>query len=173
MNNKGLLMFSILAASMIWASPNFGQEAPHPAQPPQPPQTVQANLTRQFSSAMGAIAGRQTTFGDWYGVAADCMPLDWNEIIITRAPRHGPAQVISKNEPISFPDSNPRKACNGKPIAAKALIYTPDKTYAGSDTMAVQKVSSNGVMETVTYNITVLLEDAGDNVTKPEGTTDK
>jgi hypothetical protein len=163
-----------LVSTQAFAQTDQPPQTP-PARTNQASQPIPANLTRQFSTAMGAIAGRQTTFADWYAIAADCVPLNWYEIIITRAPQHGEAQVVSKDEPISYPDSNPRKTCNGKPIAAKALTYTPDKAYAGADSMAVQKISSNGYLETVTFTITViqLSENVADKAATPENATDK
>jgi hypothetical protein len=146
-----------------------------PAQTIPGAQTIRTNLTRLHVTTMGAIAGRQTTFGDWYGIGLDCLSWDWEEIIISTAPQHGHAQVISKNDVVNFPDSNPRKICNGRQVASKALTYTPDKTYSGTDMMVVQKVSASGVMETATYNITVLQPSEGtaNNATASENSTDK
>ena len=157
---------------LLVMSPGFAQT--QQATPSaQPNQVTRADMTHKFSTAMGAIAGRQTTFGDLYGVTADCVPLNWYEIIITQTPQHGQAHVVSKDEVVSYLDSNPRKTCNGKPITAKALIYTPDKDYAGGDMIAIQRVSSNGVLENVTYHITVLRDPTGDKATATEETTDK
>jgi hypothetical protein len=118
------------------------------------PVTAHAQMVEKaFSKA--AVAGRTSTLDAYYGVKLDCAPIDWVDVRIVEPPQNGKAVVSKGSVLMYYPDTNPRKTCNGKPVEGQRLQYTPNENAQGDDRIVVEVVNSSGQNLKYTYDITV------------------
>jgi hypothetical protein len=119
------------------------------------PTSLMAQDTQDEIINATAIAGRQSLLGEWYGMKADCTPVDWVEIVVVTPPEHGKFEVKSMDSAANYPPTNSRWRCNGKALPAKFIAYMPDENYAGSDKIIYDRILSSGQGSRVRLNINV------------------
>ena len=118
-------------------------------------QNLASNANGEGSIEKYTISGRKSVFGQYYSVKLNCTPADWTEVTITQEPLHGKAKLVEQLATMQYAKTNPRSSCNGKSIKAKALEYTADKDYKGSDQIVVELVNDTGQLLKFDYKITV------------------
>jgi hypothetical protein len=94
--------------------------------------------------AKAAVAGRTSTLDAFYGVKLDCVPIEWVDVRVVEPPHNGKAVVSKGTVLMHYPDSNPRKGCNGKPIEGMRLLYTPNDNAQGDDRIVIEIINSSG-----------------------------
>ena len=110
-------------------------------------------LEKTFPKA--AVAGRTSHLDSYYAVKLDCTPVDWTDVRIVQQPQNGKAAVSKGSVQMYYSDDNPRKSCNGKPVEAMRLMYTPNEDARGDDRIVVEVVYSSGESRGFTYELTV------------------
>ncbi|MDB5597397.1 MAG: hypothetical protein JWM36_4358 [Hyphomicrobiales bacterium] len=103
-----------------------------------------------------AVAGRVSSFRDFYTLRADCTPIDWVNVSIDEEPRNGRAAVVDRKVPVAPAEPQTlSRQCTGKLVDAKSLTYTPNEGYKGQDQIVVEVINSAGAHRTFTFNIVV------------------
>jgi hypothetical protein len=105
--------------------------------------------------AKAAVAGRTSTLDAYYGVKLDCVPIEWIDVRVVEPPQNGKAVVSKGTVVMYYAETNPRKSCNGKPIEAMRLLYSPNEGAQGDDRIVIEIVNSSGQNLKYTYDITV------------------
>ena len=105
--------------------------------------------------AKAAVAGRTSTLDAFYAVKLDCAPLEWVDVRVVEPPHNGKAVVSKGTVLMYYPETNPRKSCNGKPIEGMRLLYTPNDNAQGDDRIVIEIVNSSGQNLKYTYDIPV------------------
>jgi hypothetical protein len=118
------------------------------------PVTAHAQMVEKAFSKT-AVAGRTSTLDSYYAVKLDCAPIEWVEVRIVEPPQNGKAVVSKGSVLMYYPDTNPRKSCNGKPVDGQRLMYTPNDNAQGDDRIVVEVINSSGQNLKYTYDITV------------------
>jgi hypothetical protein len=110
-------------------------------------------LEKTFPKA--AVAGRTSHLDSYYAVKLDCTPVDWADVRIAQQPQNGKAVTSKGSVLMYYSEENPRKSCNGKPVEAIRLMYTPNDDARGDDRIVVEVVYSSGESRRFTYELTV------------------
>jgi len=118
-------------------------------------QNIASNSNSEGSIERYAISGRKSIFGHYYSVKLNCTPAEWTEVTMIQEPAHGKAKLVDQMTTMQYAKNNPRSSCNGKSIKSKALEYTPDKDYKGSDQIIVELVNDGGQLLKFDYRVTV------------------
>jgi hypothetical protein len=101
-------------------------------------------------------AGKQRTLGNFGYLNVDCSLVEDTDTVITKEPEHGTAVIETIEHFPSYAKDNVRSRCNEKKIRMPALIYKAAVGYAGTDTLEVLSISSNGLANLFRYTIKIV-----------------
>lgn len=73
----------------------------------------------------------------FYEIGLDCTPNAFPTISTIEPPKHGRISVDRGSGLSSFPQSNPRFACNTKPTQGMTVTFAPEHGFTGNDTAVV------------------------------------
>jgi hypothetical protein len=90
----------------------------------------------------------------FYSLKLDCSPVAW-QVTMAKSPDNREAKLVEAMTLANYTAPNPRAKCNGKSTKSMALQYTPNKGYAGSDSIEIEVINDSDQRTTLTYNITV------------------
>ena len=114
-----------------------------------------SNSTSAPVAMRTAVAGIPRALYFVYSVDHACNSAGDNVIRVVQAPVHG---KLSINAVSDYPDFAPSAAfhtCNTTQVAGKKLVYTADRGYSGTDSVAVQVIYAGGVERTYSFNLNV------------------
>jgi hypothetical protein len=107
------------------------------------PVAARPGTFRAFSKTVAAGTTMRLDFAS--NVNPDCTSAGLTTIRVTQQPVHGGTRVEQTRDFPRFPPINARFACNKTKVPGMALLYTPASGFTGSDYLAFETISIEGV----------------------------
>ena len=99
----------------------------------------------EFLVQRTAFSGIPEPVYDYLSVWPDCTSAGMPVVTITHPASHGSLLIQHDVESYpNFPSTNQRYECNKRKSPSAVILYTPDKTYVGTDSFSVKVVYSSG-----------------------------
>jgi hypothetical protein len=100
-------------------------------------------------------AGQKLRLDFLYSLNVDCSSMGFATVRIVEQPQHGNATIEHGTGYTTFPESNPRSACNKRTSDGTLISYEPGSDYTGADTVAIEATYPNGALTKRRYSIQV------------------
>jgi hypothetical protein len=101
------------------------------------------------------FSGNEARIGAMNWVNADCTSGPVPALRITTAPQNGELRQEEITMPVDRRKDDPRFDCNGKPVTAIAVHYTPKGDFKGKDNVVIDVDFKTGTVKRFNYKITV------------------
>lgn len=126
------------------------QPAPKPAQPSTSPAALE---TLEFKRTAAVDQPLQVDF--LYSLNPDCSSIGVVSVRTIEEPKHGKLTIGEGSGFSSFPQDNPRQACNRRRSEGMLMYYRPEPGYLGSDSVTVDIIYGDGASRKRHYAIAV------------------
>src|SRR5262249_32589512 len=90
-----------------------------------------------------------------YSINPDCSSIGVARVLTVEEPKHGKLTIEKKSGFTSFPQENPRSACNRRRSEGMTVSYQPEPGYLGADSVALEVIYGDGNYAKRQYAITV------------------
>jgi hypothetical protein len=130
-----------------------------PAQP-EPPASGTLEVKRT------AVAGQRLDVDFLYALNPDCSSVGVAGVRTIEAPKHGKLAIGEGSGFSTFPQDNPRQACNRRRSEGMVMHYQPEPGYLGPDAVTVEVIFSDGGFSRRHYAIAVEPKPAPSEVTR-------
>jgi hypothetical protein len=107
-----------------------------------------------FSSPV-AIAGVPLRLAHFASLNPDCSSAGVVVARVAKPADHGVVTARVGEGYTNFVAANPRQHCNFHPTSGVNAVYTPDRGYAGPDSVALDVIFPTGEERQYTYNLNV------------------
>jgi len=101
-------------------------------------------------------AGKQRILDNFGYLNPDCTPIEDTDTVIIKEPEHGSVVIETIERFPTYAKDNVRSKCNEKRMRMPVLTYKAAVGYAGTDTLEVLSIWSNGVAHLYRYNIKIV-----------------
>jgi hypothetical protein len=90
-----------------------------------------------------------------YAINPDCSPIGVAGVRVVEAPSHGKLTIDKGTGFTSYPQDNPRQACNRRRSDGMLVHYQPEAEYLGPDSVTIDVVFGDGGSRKWPYAIAV------------------
>jgi hypothetical protein len=122
------------------------------------PQTAPSDNRVLLSGTSERVVG-ETVYGANFGPFArlndDCSVRAFARVRILEQPRNGRAVVVLEDGVASFSANNAFARCNGSPLRAPIVSYTPREGFTGIDRFRFEIIFPNGERRVLSPELTV------------------
>jgi hypothetical protein len=101
------------------------------------------------------ISGERAKLNFTTSLNPDCTQIGRIRAQVAVAPAHGSITLQSATGFTNYLPNSQLYACNARQTPGTVAFYLPDDNYAGVDAASIDYRFPNGVVQTVTFNITV------------------
>ncbi len=126
------------------------QPAPKPAQPPAPPATAE-----MLEFKRTAVVDQPLHVDFLYSLNPDCSSIGVVSVRTIEEPKHGSLTISEGSGFSSFPEDNPRRACNRRRSEGMLMYYRPGAGYLGSDSLTVDIIYGDGASRKRHYAVAI------------------
>ncbi len=126
------------------------QAAPKPAQPPAAPTGAE---TLEYKRT--AVVNQPLHVDFLYSLNPDCTSIGVVSVRTIEEPKHGSLTISEGSGFTSFPEDNPRQACNRRRSEGMLMYYRPEAGYLGPDSLTVDIIYGDGASRKRHYAIAV------------------
>lgn len=103
----------------------------------------------------GALSGQRQEIFAVYNNSYDCATLGYPTMKVAIPPSHGQVAVEKGTVVAAYPQSDPRRACNGKPVPATLIYYISEPNFVGTDSVAFDRIGVQGGYGYYVFSINV------------------
>jgi hypothetical protein len=139
-----------VAASNATQMAFSAQPAPPPAPPAQAPTALET-----FEVKRVAVVDQPLQVDFLYSINPDCSPIGVAGVRSIEEPKHGKLTIGKGSGFSSFPQDNPRSACNRRRSDGMLMYYRPEPGYLGPDSVTVDVIYGDGASRKRHYAISV------------------